>query len=126
MHFWFNVKKTKHAWFVDFCLFKSSIFPESFFDSHSMDGDRHIGQVVPVPPAPPAFVVPNLEKDKEREREEREREERERHIDKEIKENEIKRRSRGNDLRIDDNGTLFLPSFLKSIFLFVIFASFPY
>jgi hypothetical protein len=101
MHFWFNVKKTKHAWLVDFCLFRSSIFPESFLDSNSMDVDRHIGRIVPVPAAPPAIPISKLEK----EREEKDREkEREKDGGRERERDGSNNRSPGNSLKVEDDG----------------------
>ena len=70
MHFWFNVKKTKNSWLSDVCLFKSSIFPESFFDSNSMDVDQHLGRLAP--PLTPGDPAPNndiqMDKDKDKDK----------------------------------------------------------
>jgi hypothetical protein len=86
---------------VDFCLFRSSIFPESFLDSNSMDVDRHIGRIVPVPAAPPAIPISKLEK----EREEKDREkEREKDGGRERERDGSNNRSPGNSLKVEDDG----------------------
>jgi hypothetical protein len=130
MHFWFNVKKTKHSWLVDFCLFRGSIFPESFFDSNSMDVDRHIRRIVPVPAAPSAVPVSKMEKEREKEEKNRERD-------------GSNNRSPGNSLKVEDDGKLclslysnsfhhsFIPSFplhpfVHFSFLFFLHLSFPF
>ena len=43
MHFWFNMKRGKEYDFLSICLIKTSIFPESFFDSNSVDALLMLG-----------------------------------------------------------------------------------
>ena len=47
MHFWFNIKSGKRVWMTDLCSMKSSIFPDSFFDSNNLDTVDKLGRLSP-------------------------------------------------------------------------------
>ena len=47
MHFWFNIKGGKRVWMTDLCSMRSSVFPDSFFDSNNLDTVDKLGQLLP-------------------------------------------------------------------------------
>ena len=111
MHFWFNVKKGKQAWLIELCMMKIAIFPESFFDSNSVDIDPQIGGLTPLSLAnnmTPAKLDPHphhrKEKvDKDKAALERERLEREEVI---INVEELKDEKESKESKKEDNGDI--------------------
>ena len=64
MHFWFNIKSGKRVWMTDLCSMRSSVFPDSFFDSNNLDTVDKLGRLLP--PDGATFDSPRARENKEK------------------------------------------------------------
>ena len=64
MHFWFNIKSGKRIWMFDICSMKTSVFPDSFFDSNNIDTADNLDRLLP--PGGAAIAVSKAREKKEK------------------------------------------------------------